>query len=203
MADGLYQIGGGFTGWETSADIQLAYSFDMFWSSICEGWNHHRPAHMWNAVFLMFASRKVIKITCSWQTLMNTCQFGSSLVGCFAIKGLVCDDISPRHGRTSSFSGFTPKHPSKTKTDLFNPVAAKALCLPETLGTAPASTNLCEVGFFRNLEVEERSWFIMWTKPRDLLILKNSKVGYIYGILWWISWIRNVAGFSWPKSFEG
>ena len=144
------------------------YSFDMFWSSICEGWNHRRPAHMWNAVFLMFASRKVIKITCSWQALMNTCQFGSSLYVMTSRP-----DMEGLH----HFQDLHPNTPPKTKTDLFSPIAAKALCLPETLGTAFASTNLCEVGFFRNLEVEERSWFIMWTKLRDLLRLQNSKSG--------------------------
>lgn len=163
--------------WWFQCRYPTRYSFDMFWSSIFEGWNHHRPTHMWNVFFYVCQqeSHQNKMFLANIDEHLSIC---SSFVGCFAIKCLYVMTSRPDMEGLHHFQDVHSNTPPKTKTDLFNPIAAKALCLPETLGTVCASTNLSEVGFFRNLE--ERSWFIMWTKLRDLLRIQKWGIFMVF-----------------------
>ena len=126
--DGGISVGVGFTGWLKNC-ILIQFWCQYFW-----GLKSPPSSH---PVFWCLPCRKVIEITCSWQTLMNTCQFGYSLVGCFAVKVLVCNGIS-RNGSNLSFSGSTPKHPPKSKTDLFvQSNCRKGLVLTRDIGHSP------------------------------------------------------------------
>ena len=96
------------------------YSFDMFWSSICEGWNHRRPRSHVKCCFFDVCQQE------SHQNNMFLASIDEHLSIWFQ---LVCDDISPRHGRTSSFSGFTPKHPPQNKNRPLQSNCCKGLVL--------------------------------------------------------------------------